>query len=205
MQISSILSGQLPEITTTGQSAPSAIMKQAPMLQNVDNGLPPITIDQTAPSTSVGTGERLGGESLINTKVIREVRDAKGKVIGLEQKMPDGKWIPYKSSVKNFKKVDFTPKKSVNGDMSVDKAIKQPSATNALDEYASLNITSKGKNADIEYLAKKAMVNGEYDKMREYWEALPDGNQYKEGMRSLMEKSLRPSPISKKKITSFHQ
>lgn len=289
----------------------------ATMVQNPPNNTPPIVSDPQAPSTSVGTGENLGGKNYVNTQTTRVVYDAKGKPAGLEKQNADGTWTPYKSSVRNFKKVDSAPKKSVNAGMSIDDATLQtapaggeprssyprfekdgrslldynndeltldelqnklvlanegmegrtavreiedaidsrmgtatktdmlpaeganlkresanldpiepadydmrvrayedqgitrsdaqaivdtelrtgnpsrrsPNAEDFVKDYKALDITSTGEDATIEYVAKKALNSGNYELARKSWADLPDGNKWKEGMRSLMEKS----------------
>jgi len=93
----------------------------------VENAAPQATTRQASPAVDQYKGKRF-----INTAEIREVQDAKGKVTGLEKKMPDGKWVPYESSTRNFrqatlKPVDSAAKQGDNVGMAIDEAI-QPKA-----------------------------------------------------------------------------
>lgn len=257
-----ILRGERPKV-----SGGSAQLQNTDMLvENADTSIPAAKPDPGVSSTTVGQ-QPIQGRQYTNIRETREVTDAKGKV-SLEMKDKAGKWVPYKASPTNFRKVDSASQKSVNGGMSVDDATLkiapeggEPRASNprfekdgrSLLDYNNDELTvdelqnklvlanegNEGRTAvkeiedaidsrmgtttktnmlpaeganikqvtpeeagDVVYLTKKAFEEGRYQDAREYWEALPDGNEYKEGMRSLMEKSLRPSTISKKKINN---
>lgn len=86
----------------------------------MDDGTPPISgesalLENTAPETtfrqSSPQSDPFKGKRFVNTNETRFVKDAKGKVIGMEKKTPDGKWVPYKSSTKNFKQAPTESKK----------------------------------------------------------------------------------------------
>lgn len=100
------LNGDLPPITAKGDAA--QILPEPPEIANskgvYSNTPAPSAAMPFEPSTTVGTGEKLGGQSYVNSNILRELTDAKGKVVGLQKKLPNGTWIPYKPSIKNFKK-----------------------------------------------------------------------------------------------------